>query len=94
MINEHLRDFLVENPQQAKSIVMKSMEAARAREAARKARDIPLDEINLISQATGKLADCQKRPCLFRTIHRRGDSAGLSQTNQLTQKSGYSTIAW
>ncbi len=80
VVNEHLASWLDENPKVAKAIIDKSLQAARAREAARKARDLARKKNALEGGVLpGKLADCSlSDPTLTEIFIVEGDSAGGS----------------
>jgi len=79
-VNEHLSTFLDENPKAARAIIEKSLQAARAREAARKARDLARKKSALEGGILpGKLADCSiSDPTMCELYIVEGDSAGGS----------------
>jgi len=79
-VNEHLLMFLEENPKAGRAIIEKSLQAARAREAARKARDLARKKSALEGGVLpGKLADCSMTdPAVCELYLVEGDSAGGS----------------
>jgi DNA gyrase subunit B len=77
--NDHLRDWFERNPGEAKGIIIKATQAARARIAARQARDLTRKNLMTSSGLPGKLSDCQSGdPAVCEVYVVEGDSAGGS----------------
>lgn len=97
VVSEQLQIFLEQNPQVAKVTVEKSVMAQRAREAARKARDLTRRKSALDGMSLpGKLADCSdKESGKMRNLHRRGRlRRWFRKDSQRPCNTGYPSTSW